>query len=589
MSQGSAPRQADLFRDTRSFVEPLVRADSIHALLARECHALFPDDLFDDLFADVGRRSVPPLVVAVVMVLQRLEGLSDREAVERFTFDARWKYAGGGLPFDAPGFAHTVLVDMRARLARSERPNRIFERTLEVAKAAGLVGVRRVLDSTPLYDAVATMDTVTLVRSAIRGVLGVSGEREPALRAVLRRDDDYRTRRQARRRLGRRRGPRGPRRRPRPGRRGRARRARGRAAAAPARRGRHPARDGARPGPRGRARRPDPDRAASRARPRDQHGRSRHPPRPQDQPPQLRRVQGPRRARSRRIELVTATAVTPGNAGDASVALELLADELAGVDAASSAEPLTVYGDAAYGAGPVLAALDAAGAVSRLKVQPASRVPGHFTKDDFVIDLAARTVTCPAGRVAPFQGIRDVRAEFGRACSACPLVARCTTAPGRAASIADQPARGTPRRRSCCRPRSRLAGRLPGDPAEGRAQDRPPRPETPRRQASAGPGQAQGRRRLLAPRRRGQPRPARRPRAVPIRRDVGADPGGSVSKEPGLRGSDRPRGAARTSGNPPPAPWPPRPPVSRSERAFHTSHLALPRSTSDQESRRNPG
>ncbi len=193
MSQGSAPRQADLFRDTTEFCAPLVRADSIHALLARECHALFPGELFSDLFATgVGRRSVPPLVVAVVMVLQRLEGLSDREAVERFTFDARWKYAAGGLPFDYPGFAHTVLVDMRARLARSEQPNRIFERTLEVARAAGLVGVRRVLDSTPLYDAVATMDTVTLVRSAIRGVLAISEDREPGLRAVIRRDDDYR-------------------------------------------------------------------------------------------------------------------------------------------------------------------------------------------------------------------------------------------------------------------------------------------------------------------------------------------------------------------------------------------------------------
>ena len=62
-----------------------------------------------------------------------------------------------------------------------------------MARAAGLVGVRRVLDSTPLYDAVATMDTVTLVRSAIRGVLSVSGDLEPALRSVLRRDDEYRT------------------------------------------------------------------------------------------------------------------------------------------------------------------------------------------------------------------------------------------------------------------------------------------------------------------------------------------------------------------------------------------------------------
>ena len=76
-----------------------------------------------------GRRSVPPMIVAVVMVLQRIEGCSDREAVDRFAFDARWKYAAGGLDFDYPGFVHTVLVDMRARLARSARPDRIFEVT----------------------------------------------------------------------------------------------------------------------------------------------------------------------------------------------------------------------------------------------------------------------------------------------------------------------------------------------------------------------------------------------------------------------------------------------------------------------------
>jgi hypothetical protein len=56
---------------------------------------MVPDEMFADLFTDVGRRSVPPMIVAVVMVLQRLEGLSDREAVDRFAFDARWKYAAG--------------------------------------------------------------------------------------------------------------------------------------------------------------------------------------------------------------------------------------------------------------------------------------------------------------------------------------------------------------------------------------------------------------------------------------------------------------------------------------------------------------
>lgn len=148
--------------------------------------------MFADLFTERGRNCVPPRIVAVVMVLQRMEGLSDREAVERFEFDARWKYASGGLPFEYPGFVHTVLVDMRARLRRSTRPDRIFESVLEVAKSAGLVGRKRVLDSTALYDAVATQDTVTMIRSSIRALLRVAGDALVAeLRAVLKREDDY--------------------------------------------------------------------------------------------------------------------------------------------------------------------------------------------------------------------------------------------------------------------------------------------------------------------------------------------------------------------------------------------------------------
>ncbi|MGH9259939.1 MAG: transposase, partial [Acidimicrobiales bacterium] len=192
MTLGLAPRQADLLRTTAGYCEGRVAPESIYGVLHRECHNLFPDEVFADLFTDTGRRSVPPMIVAVVMVLQRIEGLSDREAVDRFAFDARWKYAAGGLDFDYPGFVHTVLVDMRARLARSDRPERIFQATLEAAKTAGLVGRRRVLDSTPLYDAVATMDTVTLIRSAIRGLLKVADtDLETELRARLCRDDDY--------------------------------------------------------------------------------------------------------------------------------------------------------------------------------------------------------------------------------------------------------------------------------------------------------------------------------------------------------------------------------------------------------------
>jgi hypothetical protein len=177
MSLGLAGRQGNLLDDVDRFLDETLDASSIYAFFHRERDVLFPDSDFADLFDKKGRSSVPPSVVAVVMALQRLEGLSDREAVERYTFDARWRYAAGVGGYDSGGwtsFAHTVLVDMRERLRRSGRPDRIFEVALGAAKEAGLIGRRWVLDSTPLYDAVATMDTITLIRSAIRGLLKVA-------------------------------------------------------------------------------------------------------------------------------------------------------------------------------------------------------------------------------------------------------------------------------------------------------------------------------------------------------------------------------------------------------------------------------
>ena len=138
---------------------------------------------------------MPPSVVATVMVLQRLEGLSDWEAVERYCFDNRWRYACGVGGYVGDGwvsFAYTVLVDMRARVKVSKDPWRLFRVVLDAASQAGLVGVKRVLDSTPLYDAVATMDTITLIRSAIRALLRVADQvLEGQLRAVLTSGDDY--------------------------------------------------------------------------------------------------------------------------------------------------------------------------------------------------------------------------------------------------------------------------------------------------------------------------------------------------------------------------------------------------------------
>lgn len=428
MTLGHAPTQADVFRSTAAYCEGRVAADSLYALLHRECHRLFPDEAFADLFDDIGRRSVPPMIVAVVMVLQRLEGLSDREAVERFAFDVRWKYACGGLDFDHPGFSHTVLVEMRARLARSERPKRIFEVALDAAHEAGLVGRRRVLDSTALYDAVTTMDTVSLLRSGIRGLLAVADEREGTLRALLRRDDDYRAggkpacdweddasrealvdalARDATALLAALEGETLP----------------APLAEAAALLATLLGQDleASADGTLRIARRVARDRVISTVDPDARHGHK----------TSARGFDGYKGhiALDPDSEIVTATAVTPGSAGDAAVAPELLADDLAPPPDGTPADaPLAVYGDAAYGSGELLAALEGTGTVLRIKAQPASGVGGRFTGDDFVIDHAAGSVTCPAGRTVPLRRRRsELAASFGSACRTCPLVARCTT------------------------------------------------------------------------------------------------------------------------------------------------------------------
>jgi hypothetical protein len=56
--------------------------------------------------------------------------------------------------------------------------------------------------------------------------------------------------------------------------------------------------------------------------------------------------------------------------------------------------------------------------------QPA--VAGGFTRDDFTIDRAAGTVTCPAGITRQITASNAV--TFGAACRGCPLRQRCTTA-----------------------------------------------------------------------------------------------------------------------------------------------------------------
>jgi hypothetical protein len=467
MSLGRTPTQQIILSSTETFCRDQLADASIYRYLHDNSAKLFPDESFADLFEKLGRDSVPPRIVAVVMVLQRLEGLSDREAVQRFTYDIRWKYAAGGLAFDYPGFTHTVLVRMRMRLRDSEWPNRIFEVVLDVAKAGGVVGRKRVLDSTPIYDAVATQDTVTLIRSAIRGLLQ-KADRQLAveIRGVLARDDDYVaagkpvcdwTDAEARDELID----------------ALCKDARAVLSALHGRELSESVRQAAEllatvvdqdteVGDDGRFRivqKVAKHRVLSTVDPEARHGHK----------SKSRKFDGYKGHISidPDSEIITATVVTPGNASDASAARELVKDVLGAQTPAGDArenpgkphssddepgttevsdesveasgqysstgevckcEPIEIYGDAAYGDTGLIEECKKSGIEPYLKVQPPSAKKGQFSKDDFAIDLQRGTVTCPAGKTVLIRLRKDGsgKARFGAACRQCSLFECCT-------------------------------------------------------------------------------------------------------------------------------------------------------------------
>lgn len=96
-------------------------------------------------------------------------------------------------------------------------------------------------------------------------------------------------------------------------------------------------------------------------------------------------------------------------------------------DADGQGQGLEVYGDSAYGTGQARAKYREAGHDTVIKPKPLHpAVPGGFTLDDFIIDEADGTVTCPAGHTRAMSPKRTV--TFGNVCAGCPLRSQCTTA-----------------------------------------------------------------------------------------------------------------------------------------------------------------
>ena len=425
--------------DAAALAGHLVPAGSMFAFLAAHRAGVFPDADYADLFSPpgVGRPSIPATQMAAVLTLQVLHDYSDRETAEAVKFDVRWKVAIGA-SLDDPGFDPSSLVYWRRRLAKSSRPHRVSDAVRKIVEQTGILRGRRrrAVDSTILADAVATQDTVTQLVSAIRRVArevpGAAGtiaavcaghdysrpgkpkidwddpQAKDALVSALVNDANAVVAALAGADLDE------------------------DAAAAlallalVAGQDVEPAEgsDG-RDGRWRIARKVAGDRVISVVDPDARHTRK---------SPEARR-DGYRAhvAADPQTGIITDEKLTGAagqDNGDPAVAAEFLAAEAASQDTGDDRDgdqPLAWYGDSAYGTGDLRAAIGKAGHQAVIKpkpVQPA--VEGGFTTDDFTVDTAAGTVTCPAGITRQVTARNAV--IFGAACRGCPLREKCTTA-----------------------------------------------------------------------------------------------------------------------------------------------------------------
>ena len=145
-----------------------------------ELGMLFHDRDFAHLFPATGQPAEAPARLALVTLLQFMEGLTDRQAADAVRTRIDWKYLLC-LGLADPGFDHTVLSEFRARLLAHEAERCLFDAVIDLARQRELLspGGRQRTDSTHVLGAVRAMARVETVTETLRRALNALAAQAP--------------------------------------------------------------------------------------------------------------------------------------------------------------------------------------------------------------------------------------------------------------------------------------------------------------------------------------------------------------------------------------------------------------------------
>src|SRR6266566_2061326 len=125
-------------QETRRLVERLCPKGTMVTQLRDALVQIYNDEAFTHLFPTRGRAAEAPWRLAVVTVLQAIEGLTDRQAAEFVRTRVDWLYALA-LPLDDPGFDYSILADFRQRLLAHEAQDLLLAPILQLCRERGSI------------------------------------------------------------------------------------------------------------------------------------------------------------------------------------------------------------------------------------------------------------------------------------------------------------------------------------------------------------------------------------------------------------------------------------------------------------------
>jgi transposase len=148
---------------------------NIYLKLRDELGTVYRDEQFAELFCSrCGQSAYSPGQLAMVTVMQFMEGLSDQQAAEAVRSRIDWKYALG-LELTDEGFERSVLSEFRGRLIAGGKVEHLLDELLRQAQARGWLKARgqQRTDSTHVLAAVRHLNRLEVVGETLRHSLNV--------------------------------------------------------------------------------------------------------------------------------------------------------------------------------------------------------------------------------------------------------------------------------------------------------------------------------------------------------------------------------------------------------------------------------